>query len=87
MERLKIPRSHRLTVDAGGFGLWAVSVAMQKITALWKCYLSRGQKNSQFPQDLSANIDRPRFALHWRRRDQSALHLALAEYDVGSVRP
>jgi len=87
MERLKVPRSHHLTVDAGGFGLWAVSIAMQKSTALWKYYLSRGQKNSQFPQDLSANIDRPLFALHWRRRDQSALHLVLAEHVVGSVRP
>jgi hypothetical protein len=86
MERPKIPRSRRSKVDAFAFELWAVSVVIWSI-GLWMWYLCHGQKSSRFPQDLPANTDMYHFALHWRRQDQIALHLALAEHDVELPRP
>jgi hypothetical protein len=86
MERPKILRSRRSKVDAGAFELWAVSVAIWSM-GLWMCYLCPGQKSSHFPQDLPANTDMYHFALRWRRQDQIALHLALAEHDFELPRP
>ena len=64
----------------------SVSVTMWSV-GLCMCYLYHGLKSSYFPQDLPANTDRNHFALHWRRQEQIALHLALAEHDVGLPRP